>query len=303
MRRDGPPSGEDGESETQIIRTRQPPEEPVVVVRATFGSGRLSHWVARAGEVARVGRSPEADLVLADPSVSRFHARIEVDPLGNLVLVDLESTNGTFVNQAPLRGRARIEPGDRVLFGTVAVSIERMTRAELDALRTAATRLDEANRDPLTGLVARRWLEGDLGAWLERYRQQGEPVCCLFVDLDQFKDVNDQSGHAAGDEVLRQVADLLRRAIRNIDVAVRLGGDEIVVFLAKCRLPEAMAVAERVRGAVEGHDFGAGIGAGRVTLSIGAAEHRGEAPPDWIRRADAALYRAKTSRNRTVAAE
>ena len=295
--------GSDGsDEETQILRTRPPSEAPVVVVRAAFGAGPMTLWVATPGECGTVGRSPDSDLYLADPSVSRYHARFEADPGGRLTLVDLDSTNGTFVNQSQLRGRRGVDVGDRVLIGGVAVSIDRMSPGELAALRSAASRLDQVGKDDLTGLVTRGWVDDGLLSWLDRYRQRGESVCCLFLDIDEFKDVNDSAGHAAGDLVLRTVAKLIRGAIRDGDVAVRYGGDEMLVFLGKCRIAEAVRVSERIRRTVADSDYGGQVRGG-VTVSMGAAEYRGETPEEWIARADAALYRAKSSRNKVVAAD
>jgi diguanylate cyclase (GGDEF)-like protein len=294
--------GSGSDEETQILRTRPPSEAPVTVVRAAFGSGPMSLWVATPGETGTVGRSPDADLYLADPSVSRYHARFETDANGRLALVDLDSTNGTFVNQAQLRGRRLVDVGDRIQIGGVAISIDRMSPAELAALRTAASRLDQVGKDALTGLVTRGWVDEGLLGWLERHRQRSETVCCLFLDIDEFKDVNDSAGHAAGDLVLKTVAQLIRGAIRDGDVPVRFGGDEMLVFLGKCRIAEAVRVAERIRRTVADNDFGGAVRGG-VTVSIGAAEHHGETGEQWIARADAALYRAKASRNKVVAAD
>ncbi|MEQ1570055.1 MAG: diguanylate cyclase, partial [Myxococcota bacterium] len=242
------PSDDGGSDDTTVILRARPaePEDQVLVVRSAFAVGALSYWVAEPGTWATIGRSTDANLVLPDPSVSRFHARIEADAAGSLHLTDLNSTNGTFINQVPLKGKSVLDPGDRVSIGAVGLLIDRMSRAEVGALQATASKLKEASKDPLTGLVTRRFVSDNLPGWVERHRAQSEPVCCLYVDLDGFKAVNDRSGHAAGDLVLRQVADLVRRAIRDGDVAVRVGGDEVVVFLGKCRQNEALVVAGRL---------------------------------------------------------
>lgn len=290
--------------DTQVLKRTKPPDPPLVVVRAAFGS-TLAHWIAQPSSAATLGRSPDAEIVLPDPSVSRFHARIDVDALGSLTITDLRSTNGTFVNQEPIGDRARVEPGDRVLVGDVPLVVERMTPVEVEAMKRATHRLEEAARDALTGLFTRSWLDTELTDWMARHRGGGETVCCLFIDIDHFKRINDlHKDHAVGDRVLRGVCDLLRKAIRDDDVAVRYGGDEIVVFLAKCRLAVGKAVAERVRSAVALHSWEDRIGAGEITLSIGVAQHRAsEAVEEWLGRADAALYKAKERRNCTVTAD
>jgi diguanylate cyclase len=128
----------------------------------------------------------------------------------------------------------------------------------------------------------------------------------LMVDVDQFKSVNDQSGHAAGDHVLRAVADtLVRNFLRKEDFVARYGGDEFAVIVPSSSPDVALSRAERVRTAVQGLDLSEAGVTGPVTVSIGLATIRpGEAAPAWISRADQALYQAKaTGRNRVVIAE
>ena len=298
--REEPPIGA-GEP-TQILRVRAMEAPSLVVVRAMIGPGPLQCWTARPGTSGVIGRSPDADLVIADPSVSRYHARIEVNQAGALRVSDLGSTNGTFVNLDPVAPRSRLRVGDRLTVGGVAVSVEAMSDAEVAQLRRAASKLDAADRDTVTGLLARRWLEDELPAFLERYTRARECVSCLFADVDGFKDINDDHGHAAGDQVLRAIGDIVHNVIRDHDAAVRYGGDEFVVFLAGCDGIEGLRVADRLRDAVAAIASGP-IAAGMVTLSTGVAEYKGEEIADWLKRADAALYEAKNSgKNRTVAA-
>ncbi|MEZ4237229.1 MAG: GGDEF domain-containing protein [Myxococcota bacterium] len=301
----GDPSDDDevGQLETQILRRRAVDLPSLVVIRALVGPGPFQCWTARPGTQGTIGRSPDADLVIADPSVSRYHARIDVQDDGALIVSDLGSTNGTFVNLIPVAPRSRLRIGDRLTVGGVAVSVEAMSAAEVDQLRRAALRLDAADHDPLTGLVSRRWVEEDLPAYLERHRRVGGMVSCLYIDLDGFKQINDRHGHAAGDRVLRAIGDIVKRTVRDDDVAVRMGGDEVVVFLARCDGDEAERVAGRMRDAVRQLRED-GVPAGMVTLSAGVAEYRDEEPARWIERADEAMYRAKRSgRDRTVRAD
>lgn len=291
-----------GSSEqTQIMRRDRKTEPPVTVVRVLSGSGPFQFWIARPGTTGVIGRGPEADLMIQDPSVSRSHVRIEVGERCELAFVDLGSTNGTFVNDDPILPRRVVRPGDRVLVGAISVSVEVLTVAAVDELRRAASRLDAAGRDPLTALVSRRWIDDQLPAFIARHHHIGEPVTCVFVDLDGFKRINDQHGHGMGDVVLKTTADILLRTIRENDVAVRYGGDELVVFLSNCRATDGVMVADRLRAAIEATVW-AGISGGQVTLSAGVAELRvGEGPSSWLERADGALYRAKRAgRKRTI---
>jgi len=153
-----------------------------------------------------------------------------------------------------------------------------------------------ARTDPLTGCANRRTLLEKLHSEIERARRYGLALSVLMIDLDHFKGVNDTRGHLAGDDVLRQVAQLLRSVMRSVDVVARYGGEEFLVVLPETADPGAMSFAERVRERVADHDFAAGGDPLSVTVSVGVAT---VAPgtetdaDDLLARADAALYRAK----------
>lgn len=158
-----------------------------------------------------------------------------------------------------------------------------------------------ARHDSLTGLVNRAAFEKALSEiCAEAHRGQREHALC-FIDLDRFKAVNDAAGHAAGDELLRQVTNTIRRAIRGRDLAGRLGGDEFAVLLVDCSLADAAKIVEQILAAItatrfvwEGqvHTVGASAGITAITASsTGVAE--------LMRQADAACYMAKAAgRNR-----
>jgi two-component system cell cycle response regulator len=168
-----------------------------------------------------------------------------------------------------------------------------MLRADLD--RT----LEMAVTDPLTGLRNRRYVRRHLEGVL---RSGGAAV--LLLDVDRFKSVNDTHGHAAGDVVLREIAERLRTHLRSADVVARYGGEEFMVVVAGAAAEEGRLVAERLRAAVAQDPIAA---AGRlldVTLSIGVAGGPGGTAADaLVAAADAALYRAKNAgRNRVEVA-
>jgi diguanylate cyclase (GGDEF)-like protein len=158
------------------------------------------------------------------------------------------------------------------------------------------------HRDPMTGLFNRRSLFEHASREQARCERHGTPLSLVMLDIDRFKSVNDGHGHAAGDEVICQAAGRIAGELRDTDSAFRLGGEEFLVLLPATGLDAAVAVAERLRGAISGtamHSTGA-----RVTASLGVTELvRGA--EDWeaaLRRADAALYRAKREgRDRVVA--
>ena len=154
-----------------------------------------------------------------------------------------------------------------------------------------------ATHDTLTGLANRRMLTERLSHALARAERTGEAVAVLFIDLDGFKSVNDKHGHGAGDEVLRDVASRLRRIARATDFVARLGGDEFVILLDTDVHPGSPSMlAERVFDALSAPCRFTG-GEAPIGASIGVAMH----PPlsnlaaDLIRRADAAMYEAKSA--------
>jgi diguanylate cyclase len=129
-----------------------------------------------------------------------------------------------------------------------------------------------ALEDPLTGLANRRRLEAHLAAAHAKARSSGWPLCAAMLDLDHFKQVNDGFSHAIGDRVLQQLAALMVRHFRPVDLSSRLGGEEFVVVIDRVDLAQAAASCERLRVAVEEFDW-SGIAQGlKVTTSIGLAD-------------------------------
>jgi len=165
------------------------------------------------------------------------------------------------------------------------VSEERRKR---DALSWAAT------HDALTNIANRQKFEGQLAEHLADRRRR-EVACMLYVDLDGFKAVNDAAGHAAGDQLLRDVAALLLARIRSIDLAARLGGDEFGVLLRACALPTALGVAEEIRKRIDAHALHWHGQVFRVGVSIGVVqiEDSFSDVASVIAAADAACYAAK----------
>jgi diguanylate cyclase (GGDEF)-like protein len=157
----------------------------------------------------------------------------------------------------------------------------------------------EGNTDGLTGLLNRRALDRRVHEEFARIRHDGDELAVALLDLDHFKQINDSFGHETGDEVLVQVADLIRSSTRMDDRFFRLGGEEFGLLLPGANATSLMNVAEKLRLAVEREVQCHGR---NVTISIGAAPfHPGESPADWLGRADAAMYEAKRNgRNRTV---
>jgi diguanylate cyclase (GGDEF)-like protein len=195
--------------------------------------------------------------------------------------------------------------------GELKTSIDRMTaegKAAVEELRAQVSgyqvRLEEAEqvamRDALTGLGNRHWVEGHI----ERRCSAGVPLCVAILDIDGFKQVNDEHGHLVGDELLKQFATELQSACRSTDMIGRWGGDEFILLL-DCDKPRAVAKIDRLREWVCGNYTVQGRTGPiklRVDASIGLAEHRPmETMKGLLARADAEMYREKAASRTAVA--
>jgi Amt family ammonium transporter len=176
-----------------------------------------------------------------------------------------------------------------VVIGAAVVARD-VTHARLIARQLS----HQATHDALTGLVNRAEFERRLRrALTSAAEEQAEHALC-FLDLDGFKRVNDACGHLAGDELLRQLSDLMRDRMRSRDTLARLGGDEFGMILEHCRLPKATRIAEQMLAAICAHQFAAGGETYAVGVSIGIVPIRaGGQPGDLLRAADGACYLAK----------
>jgi two-component system cell cycle response regulator len=164
--------------------------------------------------------------------------------------------------------------------------------------------IEMAITDPLTGLYNRRYMESHLGSLMEQAIARKKPLTVLVLDIDYFKAINDTHGHDAGDDVLREFALRIKKSIRGIDLACRYGGEEFVVVMPETDLAVATMVAERLRRRIATEPFPIQDGSlsVEVTISIGlSALGKDEDTAKILKRADAALYRAKRDgRNRVV---
>ncbi len=185
--------------------------------------------------------------------------------------------------------------------------LEQLTRqaaATINRANTYSTILQYATLDALTNLNNRRQFETRLGQEISITKRQNNPLCAMMVDIDFFKKVNDTYGHAAGDEVLRTVASIIKEQLRESDIPARYGGEEVAVLLPFTKIEEAQIVGERLRKAVEAHPVTVDNVEIAVTISMGLAEYNKiESGEELFERADKALYEAKKGgRNRVCVA-
>jgi diguanylate cyclase (GGDEF)-like protein len=159
--------------------------------------------------------------------------------------------------------------------------------------------VDQAIVDPLTGVFNRRHMERCLGDAIERQRRSSAPASLLLVDVDHFKRINDQFGHAKGDSVLKGIVSLVGKRSRKLDLLFRIGGEEFMLLLPDTQEAAAAVVAEQLRASVAESPL---LDGRQVTVSIGVGELQpGESLDSWMKHADDALYAAKKAgRNRVV---
>lgn len=231
----------------------------------------------------------DADTGDVEPTVRTFDVngrdwQLEVRPGAEVV-------GGATTGNAPL-----LLFGTMMIIGLLEAFLLLVTGMERLARRRAESADFQAAHDPLTALLNRRGFTRGFTAALDRTDTEGSPHVLLFLDLDDFKPVNDTSGHETGDELLRQIAAAMRHTVRHRDIIARIGGDEFAVVLNDCGVERGLAIAEELRAAIAhatvrangiDHRVGVSIGAVAITAPVSAS------PDEFIRRADAACYWAK----------
>lgn len=153
-----------------------------------------------------------------------------------------------------------------------------------------------AVRDDLTELFNYRYLQTRVSDEFKRAERYREPLSCVMVDIDYFKRINDRHGHDAGDNVLREVANRLRKAVREVDVVARYGGEEFLLVLPSTNFSGALSVAERVWRSIGGEEFVLGGASECITASVGVAVYPSrdiKTKEQLLKSADRALYQAK----------
>jgi len=173
--------------------------------------------------------------------------------------------------------------------------------------------VDLSSRDALTGLANRRAFELAVAREVDRVARSGESALLLTLDIDHFKKVNDTWGHAAGDQVIKAVAQALLDSVRPMDLVARVGGEEFAIILPNCAVTFGQTVAERVRQRVQGMPIALSAVSGlsqaqplQVTISIGGAfapQWVRSTPSLWQERADQQLYQAKARGRNLVCLE
>jgi diguanylate cyclase (GGDEF)-like protein len=252
-------------------------------------------------DAIHVGRDTDCELVLDDETVSRRHARVSYSE-GHYAIRDLGSTNGIFVNNLPTEEHALLD-GDLVKIGRNIFKFLQGSHIESNYHEVIYQLM---TNDGLTQAFNRRYFEQQLAREMSRASRYERPLALLLFDIDHFKQINDARGHLIGDEVLRQLANMVQARVRREDIFARVGGEEFAVLVPEGTLASVRTLAERLRAIIADAAIQVEGEPCRVTCSFGIASlrpSRESRPRDLYERADAALYAAKSSGRNCVRAE
>lgn len=286
-------------SHSEVETTTVPSIEANVILIAHPENRRLgTRFRVSPSETLLIGRNPEAHVSLPEVlSISRDHARLEHQG-ATVLLSDLGSTNGTYVNGELITEPTSLSSGDR--FQVAAVHFKFLHEEDVEHAYYEAI-YDLLMRDGLTEIFNKRKYVEEADREVARAQRHDRPLCLIMFDLDDFKQINDNFGHLCGDFVLKQVVSNAREVLRPEQVFARVGGDEFVIMTPETALEGALTLANKLRDRVAHLDYeycGMQI---PVTCSFGVAQldESMETPDDLYEAADQALFQSKRDgRNR-----
>lgn len=252
-----------------------------------------------------IGRSKKNNLFLEDPKISKRHCEINViytDVIEQIIIRDLDSTNGTYVNGVSVKQKI-LKPGDKIEIGE---TIFRFSYNDEIEEKYHSKLFTFASTDSLTGLYNKRYILNELNNQIKLVKRNNRLFSVVLLDIDDFKKINDSFGHLAGDEYLKKVATTITINLREQDTASRFGGEEFLLLLPDTLADGACKLAERIRQKVEEMELMFHEHLIKTTISIGVSQFNQD---DFnleilLRRVDIALYRAKKEgKNRVVKIE
>ena len=271
---------------------------PACIVQI-YGSS-LGRRIELTGGEITIGRDDDNTISVPLQSVSRRHSRVFSDGAGHWVQ-DLESTNGTFVNDVETNGPTALRNGDLIKCGGAVFkfieggNVEGLYHEEIHRLTIT---------DGLTQIANKRYFTEFVEREIARAERHQRPLVLLMLDIDHFKKINDQHGHLTGDRILCGVAQLIAPEVRREELLARWGGEEFAVVLPETPIEGARQFGERIRQLVEEARFEYDGLTVQVTVSVGATTlAQCDTVESLIARTDALLYRAKEQGRNRVCAE
>ncbi len=246
-----------------------------------------------------IGRGNDCEIRINDHSVSRRHARLQPGVDGYYA-VDLQSTNGTYVNDVPA-SMCKLKDGDYLRVGNCIYRF--LTGGNVEAeYHEEIYRLTII--DALTDIHNKRYFMEFLDRELARSSRYDRPLSLVMIDIDRFRAINEDLGHLGGDFTLRELSARIKGSIRKEELFARYGGEEFAVVLPETPCQGAFNLGDRLVKVINGQSFQYENRSYQVTISVGATTTQGEkdiTPSELIRRADEKLYQAKhEGRNRVV---
>lgn len=286
---------------TSIINLKAAKEDPdrrqaCFIVISGSSAGSMFKMTSRE---MLIGRSKDVDVCIEEEDVSRKHAQVEERSDGQIVITDLNSTNGTFVNGKKIEQHV-LNDGDRIQIASTTI----LKFSYQDSVEEHFQKgiFESATKDKLTKIYNRNFFTERFPQEFSYAVRHGKPFSVIIFDIDHFKKINDLFGHQAGDYVLSQLADVVSKLIRKENIFARFGGEEFVILSRDTLEEGAYALANNVREAVQSHEFRFGDKIIPVTVSVGAATYKEQNFKDHTKLfevADAYLYKAKNKgRNR-----
>lgn len=246
-----------------------------------------------------IGRGTTANIVVSDDAISRQHFKVSVKKGKVVIIEDLSSTNGTFVNgikitQQPLQDKDTIQISSQTVITFSYVSnLEAQKQNQIYKM---------ANFDPVTGARTKYYFLDQIGKEFAHAKRKNAPLSLFMFDIDFFKKVNDTYGHPAGDYVLKKIAEMTLQIIRTEDLFARYGGEEFIILMRETREKEAIHLAERLRQLIAMADFEFDGKRFKVSISGGVAclkDNNFNSSEALIKAADEYLYFSKENgRNR-----
>ena len=255
-------------------------------------------------DIFLIGRESFCDLVVDQDSISRRHCKIKQKENGEFMLIDLDSTNGTFLNEEPVGITPRLLiAGDTIRVGSQVYKF--LTTNHIEAQHYKAS-FEMMTSDGLTGVANRRYFMEMLDREIDRSAQSFLPMTLLMLNVDHFKKINEAHGHSVGDEVLCEFATRVQSLLRENDLLARYGGIQFAVILTGTDAKKAKLVADRCLEAVRSKPFTVSAGEIHCSASIGSATFAGDTGKCramvLINQADQHLCHAKkTGRDKFVA--
>ncbi len=276
----------------------QPPKRRRACLVQYNGASLGKRYILEGQEIV-IGRAPKADICIPEDTLSKVHAKC-LQAGDKVHLEDLNSTNGTFLNDQRVTARVGLCDGDIIRLGSILFKFFAHDNIE-NVFHDKIYRM--ATIDAGTQIFNKKYLLETLDSEFRFSRTYDRPMSLILYDLDFFKKMNDVNGHNAGDFILKESSQIAKSAIRKDDILARFGGEEFCIILPNTDAKTAYDLAERIRRKVEGHTFQFDGKQLKQTISMGVSQLSSAfaSPQDLLADADRKLYKSKhAGRNRVT---